>query len=143
MDNRLTPADSARIKIGIESEKEVLALIDLVLDQSLPRDIRRSAGDRLNDLSQETLNFLRLSNNRTLLAKVARCGFVAAKFQAFAKSGETRTEPKPIAIENNSGKLRLIAALEAQNELLRQAIAKRGQLAIQLPKRSDAQALPF
>lgn len=55
MNQRLHPAVSAVMLAGIENEKEITALVDLAIDQSLPTDIRRHAGEKLNDLEKDTL----------------------------------------------------------------------------------------
>jgi hypothetical protein len=99
---------------GIASETDCKALIDLAIDQSLPRDIRRSAGDRLNDVEGEALRFIRLSDNPDMLKALSRCGMVGSKFHAFAKGrlASIYTEQDTIA--------KLCALYEEQNWLLRQ-----------------------
>ena len=114
MANRLTPADIARMIIGIQNETDPAALIAIAIDQTLASDVRRRAGERLNDVQKLATAYLRASEDQEMLRKLSRTGMVSNVIIAFAKG-------RLAALTNGeTTKLRLIALLEQQNALLRQ-----------------------
>lgn len=119
---RLTPADSAHIIHGVNHEHDPAPLIELALDQSLPRDIRKTAGERLNDVRGAALGYIRCCNDKTLLAKLTRSGFVANDMLTFAKARLQTLTARP---SEPDMQLALVAAMEEQNRLLRQLAGRR------------------
>ena len=99
---------------GIGGEKEITALIDLALDQSLPRDVRRMAGERLNDLRKTGLAWIGACDNLDVVARISRTGTMANCFIACAKGRLATLKGKPDKFQE-----RILALLEEQNALLR------------------------
>lgn len=117
---RLTPADSARMYQGLESENDIETLFTVAVDQELPRDIRRKAGERLNDLRLADVVDLIPSLPIALLAKIAHTGMVDQRLAATAK-GAYKSRVNGNSGASNGHFDRLIGLLEEQNRLLRQA----------------------
>ena len=93
----LSPAIAASMLQDVQAEKDVSALFDLAIDQTLPRDIRRSAGDRLNDCTKAASAFILASENKELLGKLSRAGTISNMLQTFAKGRLTHLNERKAA----------------------------------------------
>jgi len=115
---RSTAAIGAMMYNGAKQENQPDALIALALDQSLPRDIRRVAGENLNDNRGAALGYIRTLNDKALLQKIARCGVIANDFLTFAKARLATLEKEPDMTA------RVLALVQEQNDLLRRLAGK-------------------
>jgi len=126
---RLTRFDVADLHNASQTEDNPQPLIELAVDQSMPKDIRRNAAERLNDIRGAALGFIRCCNDRVLIGKMARSGYFANDFLTFAKArltalGESEAEKPALDKSPEQAKLDRIAELERDNEALRQRKAK-------------------
>jgi uncharacterized protein (DUF2267 family) len=104
---RLTGAASADMLAGVKSTNDPYELLSVAVDQSIPRDVRNLASDRLNELKAKDVGeVIRSIDDRELLGKISRTGTVHQKFAAMAK-GVLAELPKPTAEEAD-----LLARLE-------------------------------
>jgi hypothetical protein len=102
---------------AIETETSIEALIDLALDQTLARDIRHAAGDRLNDLPAALAHVASLQDI-SLLGKIARTGTMNSKLTSCAKGRIIHLGVNAV----DSTIERMIQLWEEQNELLRRML---------------------